>query len=124
MYMHSKDVYFRSLESQLHDYITCVNTHILNSFTYCHVNDLSTLSFVMISAELGQKDKRQYTAFGLILVQWVFNSNQCKCAFIAQLPYLPVRGGTVDMWHLWLVLKLEERGDDFQILETASLQIL
>jgi hypothetical protein len=28
------------------------------------------------------------------------------------------------MWHLWLVLKLEECGEDFQILETASLQIL
>jgi hypothetical protein len=50
--------------------------------------------------------------------------NQCKRAFIAQLPYLPVRESMAVMWHLWLVLKLEECGEDFQILETASLQIL
>jgi hypothetical protein len=28
------------------------------------------------------------------------------------------------MWHLWLVMKLEECGENFQILGTASLQIL
>jgi hypothetical protein len=28
------------------------------------------------------------------------------------------------MWHLWLVVKLEECGENFQILGTASLLIL
>jgi hypothetical protein len=28
------------------------------------------------------------------------------------------------MWHLWLVVKLEECGENFQIFGTASLQIL
>jgi hypothetical protein len=49
--------------------------------------------------------------------------NQSKCASIAELPLLPVREGKVVMWHLLLVVKLEEC-EDFQILGTTSLQIL
>jgi hypothetical protein len=65
------------------------------------------------------------TAFDLILVHWACNANQpTKHAFIADLPYLPVQEDMVIMWHLWLVVKLGECGEDFQIFVPALLQIL
>jgi hypothetical protein len=64
-----------------HDLITCVNTRILNSCSYCHKNYFSTATMVEDAAQMIQNYGWQSDTFLQLDVQWVGNSNEPSCLY-------------------------------------------